>query len=383
MKKSILKAALFTPVSGGRWGLPMLAWGEPGIGKSALIEGLAQEWGMNCEVLSPGERGEGAFGVVPVPTANGTLTYPRPEWTEQFEYGGAGVVFVDEITTAAPALQAPLLGLVLARRIGGHTLPARVRVIAAANPPELAAGGFDLAAPVANRFGHLDWTAPSVEEHTAYMMGGAEGPQEHRSAGEEEERVLQAWPAAWARAVGLETAFLQRRPALKNVCPKAGDPKGSRGWPSDRSWEAATRALASASVHNLCGTDTEEFVASFVGEAAASEWFAFIAEQDLPDPRELLDGAATFVHNPKRLDRTVAVLAGCAALVAPERAEKRPVRAAKLWEIMGDMHKHGADLDVLVPASQVLCKSGLLDLADKSSRELLAALQPVLKAAKL
>lgn len=383
MLKNIIKAALFTPISGGRWGLPLLAWGAPGVGKTSVIEQLAAEWGLVSEVLSPGERGEGAFGVVPVPSTEGTLTYPRPEWTRLFDHGAAGLVFVDEITTAAPALQAPLLGLVLARRIGGHVLPPRVRVLAAANPPEQAAGGFDLAAPVANRFGHLDWYAPSVDEHCAWMLGAASDTVLGGDASAEEARVLDAWPAAWARAVGLETAFLRRRPGLKNVVPQVGDPKASRGWPSDRSWEAATRALASASVHWLTEAETEEFVAGFIGEAAASEWFAWQREVDLPDPAALLDGTATFTPTPLRLDRTMAVLASCAALVTPKGAARRSERASALWQRIGEWSGATAgtprDLDIYVPVAHALVSAGLVILADASKT--LAALQPVLKAA--
>jgi MoxR-like ATPase len=88
--------------------------------------------------------GEGAFGVIPVPDKSGVIKYPPPEWTLAHDEAG-GVVFIDEMSSTPPALQPPLLGLLFARRIGGKTLSARTRVIGAANPPEVAAGGFDLA----------------------------------------------------------------------------------------------------------------------------------------------------------------------------------------------------------------------------------------------
>ena len=140
---NILRAALFTPTGNGEWGLPMLAWSAPGMAKSAKIEDLAASCDLPCEVLSPGERGEGGFGVVPVPKygADGrtpeTLSYPAPDWTERFKEG-RGIVFVDELTTAPPAVQPAMLGLVLRKRIGATVLPPGVRVIAAANPPEQA-----------------------------------------------------------------------------------------------------------------------------------------------------------------------------------------------------------------------------------------------------
>lgn len=385
MRTAIMKAALFTPVSGGRWGLPMLLWGAPGVAKTAIIEELARVWGLPCETLSPGERGEGAFGVVPVPvkTANGiVLSYPRPDWTVNVD--PAGLVFLDEATTAPPALQPPLMGLFLARRIGGFTFGPRVRVFAAANPPELAAGGFDLAPPVANRLGHLDWDAPTVEEHAAFMMRGETGNggvklADAKTALDEEERVLKAWPEPWARARGLETAFLRARPQLKNVCPPAGDPKGSRGWPSDRSWEAATRALTAAEVHGLPDVDKEVFVASFVGEGPASEMFQFAEANDLPDPARVLDGRERFVHSAARLDRTAALLNGCAALVTPTNATRRKERVETLWGMLGDMATQNADLDILAPCAQALTKAGLHD--QKTANKSLAKLYPVIYAA--
>lgn len=389
MKTAILKAALFTPLRGGRWGLPILCWGEPGVAKTALVEDLAMRWGLPCETLSPSERGEGAFGVVPVPgnpdeNGNMLLTYPAPEWTKRFGEDGAGLVFVDEATSTPPALQAPLMGLILARRIGGVVLPKRVRILSAANPVDLAAGGYELSAPVANRMGHLEWSKPTVEEHVQFMLRGESlgDAEDFNDATVEERRVLAEWPHAWAVAVGYETAFLQRRPACKNMCPKAGDPKASRAWASDRTWEMATRAYASATVHGLSDTEREIFVEAFIGHEVASEFFEFISKQDLPDPALLLDGKEKFAHNPQRIDRTVAVLAACTALVSPAKAEHRKDRGIALWKMMESIcDKNKADLDIIIPAAHGLVEAGLQVLVEGAMT--LSKIRPVLKAANV
>lgn len=412
MKTTIVKAALFTPAGRGRWGLPILAWGEPGVAKTAIIEELAALYALPVEVLSPGERGEGAFGVVPVPGASlveierlredlaaqvrdpvelakavdalvrllpTTLHYPRPDWVDKIDAGG--IVFVDELPTAPPALQAPLLGLILARRIGGHKLGPRVRVLGAGNPPELSAGGFDIGAALSNRVCHLDWGRPSVPEHVAYMLRGDldELPAAEFDAEAEEARVEKVWPEAFARARGLEIAFLQARPGLKNQCPKVGDPASQRGWPSDRSWENATRARASADVHGLDAEAREEFVAGFIGAAVASEWAAFEELQDLADPAKVLDGKEKFNHDSARLDRTAALLAGCAALVTPANAAKREDRTQALWALLADLLSLKADQDVMVPATQALVAANLHTV--KGATKALATVQPLLKAA--
>lgn len=401
MKTAILRASLFTPAGRGRWGLPLLFWGEPGVGKSAVLRECARAAGLPCEVLSPGERGEGAFGVVPVPArddaavprgasrgpealarlSSTVLTYPRPEWTRQFDEALAGLVVVDEITTCPPALQPALLGLLLDRRVGGHYLGDRVRVVAAANPPEQAATGYDLPLPVANRVAHVAWGAPSVEEHVAFMLRGdaAEDAAPAIDPVSEEARVMRLWPEAYAQACGLEAAFLTRRPALKNVCPPAGDPRGSRGWPSDRSWEHATRAFATAAVHALTDVERDELVAGFVGDGAAGEMLAFAAEQDLADPAAVLDGRESFRHEAKRLDRTAALLSGCAALVVPAGAAKRADRARALWDLLGAFVAGGADQDVAVPCAAALVRAKLHTAP--GAIKVLAAIQPLLKAA--
>lgn len=381
MKTNILKAALFTPYSKGRWGLPIINWSEPGEGKTSITEEICAGFGLPCITLSPGEMGEGAFGVIPVPDVSGVIKYPPPEWTLQVEDGG--VVFIDEMSSTPPALQPPLLGLLFARRTGGKVLGKRCRVIGAANPPELAAGGFDLAPPVANRCGHIDWTAPTAEEHADYMLRGSTGSRGESivtlDAKGEEARIEKAWPEAWAYAVGLETAFLRRRPELKNKCPKPGDPKAGRAWPSDRSWENATRAFASARVHGLSETERDEFVSAFVGTGVANEFFSFVTEADLPNPADVLDGKEKFKHSARRLDRTAAVLNACVSLVTPTAATKRDARTEALYALMADLMEDKSVMDVLVPPCYSLVKAGLH--VKKGATGVLAKIQPLLKAA--
>lgn len=385
MQIDILKAAWFTPMSRGRWGLPLIIWSMPGEAKTSLVQELCATFNLPCVTLSPGEMGEGAFGVVPVPDLkSGLLRYPAPEWTQGLKEGG--VVFIDEMSSTPPALQPPLLGLLLNGTIGGQTLHPRVRRVGAANPPEVAAAGFDLAPPVANRMGHLDWEAPTVQEHSAYMMrattGGGEGDRKITDAAAEEARVMAAWPDAWARSVGLETAFLQRRPHLKNKPPKMDDAAAGRSWPSDRTWEFAVRALASSETHGLSEAQRDEFVGSFIGTAVCGELMTFIREADLPDPAALLDGKwkGGFKHKPARLDRTHAVLASCAALVAPKNAERRTERIASFYELMHEMLQDNIDHDILVPAAQTLINEGAIH--GGPARKVLSAINPMLRIAK-
>lgn len=377
MKIALMHAAIFTPTKKG-WGLPVLFQDEPGTAKSSVVEAYAERLGLPCEVLSPGERGEGAFGVVPIPV-KGVLTYPKPDWSVKMDGNAGGIVFVDEITTAPKLLQAPMLGLVAAKRIGSHQFGPRVRVIGACNPPALAAGGHDLAAPLANRFGWITWGAPTVDEHTAYMLDAASDQHDEEiDAIAEEARVLAAWGPAYAKAVGLETAFLRAQPQWKNQCPKPGDPAASRAWTSDRTWEMATRAYASAIVHGLDKAALDEFVTAFIGVKAYASWATYIEAADLPDITAFLDGAVKFEHDKRRLDRTAAVINAAAALLTGDsKIARREERAAALWRFMGTI----PSVDLIYPVGQALMKASLHTASE--AIPVLAKLQPVLRKAGL
>ena len=363
MKDALLKAALFTPMPDGGWGLPLLIKGSPGTGKTATIEALGAQWGLPVESLSPGERGEGAFGVTPVPVTNGeiTLSYPAPDWVKKLRgpdgHGEeAGIVFVDELNTAAPAIQPALLGLIQARRIGGHRLGPRVRVLGACNPISQSAGGWDLAPPVANRLGHVDWPAPDAEEWGAWITGGTDAAKPAGSVEAEEARVMAAWPQAYAKACALVASFLRRRPELLSKMPPDGDPAQAAAWPSPRTWEYAARAMAAGWIHGLSGVEQDELIQAFVGASAGGELGAWIDEQDLPDPAEVLDCKVAWGPDPRRIDRTEAVLSACAALVKTA-ADPGSKRLKVLWGLISSA-ADGAK-DVVIPAMRMLVKAGL------------------------
>jgi hypothetical protein len=288
-------------------------------------------------------------------------------------------VLLDELSCAPPALQAPLLGLVLDRQIGSYQLGPRVRVMGAANPPEQAAAGWDLAPPLANRFIHLQWAALSADRWADGLASEwREEPRGATSIEAEEARVLAEWPRAWASATATIGGFLRRRPELLSKMPPAGDPAASGAWPSPRSWEAAARLYAAASIHSLSDEARDTLIAGAVGQAACIELLVWARDLDLPDPAALLDGAINWTHDPRRLDRTVAVLSACAALLSQSGAAKAPSsRQERLWALVGSVLADAPDASV--PAVRQLVRARLT--AHKSARPVLARLQPVLAAA--
>jgi hypothetical protein len=385
-----MHAAFFTPLSGGRWGLPIVFEGIPGIAKSSLVRDFAAKCEVPLHILDA-SSGEGAYGVIPMPMDHkGVLStrYPIPEWAVDMLTNDVGVVFVDELTSTPPLIQAAQMALILDRRIGGHTLPQRVRILGACNPTDQATYGHEIAAPLANRCVWVHVDPPSVEEHASYMMGlTSDKSQEKVSASQEEARVLAEWPKAWATAVGLEIGFLSRNQGYKNGVPTdtSGQQKkgsdigiGIKSFPSDRSWEAATRAIATGIVHNLSTEETNDLIAGCIGSTAMNLVRTYQAECDLPDTSNLLDGKVSFTHSQIRPDRSAAVISSCTALVIPKSCPNREKRASALWKLLESLQLIMKDL--AIPATKALVDNGLVR---PEGVKVLASVEPILSASKV
>jgi len=383
---SILKAAFFTPGPRGIWGLPLRIVGKPGTAKTDLVTQSAAEVGLPTKVVIASLRDPTDFLGFPVVKGDGSVRYAPPDWALEVSQLGRAVVFFDEINTCSPATQAALLRVVLDRVVGEFALPPTIRIVAAQNGVDDAAGGYDLAAPLANRFGTLsDWAGPDADAWTTWLVGsGSFGVETIRSAEQLEDSVALRWPEAYSFATGVVSAFIRSRPTLLHSQPASNSPQASLSWPSHRTWAMATRALAASKIHQLTEDETDRYAGSFVGPSAMSELRTFIAHVDLPDPALLLDCKIRWKHDKDRLDRTVAVLSACANLVLPKTAQRRSERAIVLWNILTEVAKKSAD--VAWPTVRQLCRQGDELIRDGKKlrgevKEILQRFQPMLVSA--
>ncbi|MEU1168154.1 MoxR family ATPase, partial [Streptomyces sp. NPDC005921] len=126
--------------------LPVLLWGEPGIGKTAALTQLAETLELPLTTVIASVHEPSDFSGLPVvgddPAVQGVPMAP-PDWAIRLVKAGRGLLFLDELSTAPPAVQAALLRLVLERRVGALRLPPGVRIVAAANPRSSAADGWE------------------------------------------------------------------------------------------------------------------------------------------------------------------------------------------------------------------------------------------------
>ena len=263
-----------------------LVSGPPGCGKSRTIEAFARAMSRQCYTLIGSLREPADVGGYPYPV-HGEQPYMAvmpPKWAQDCQ-NGQWVLFLDELTTCPPAVQAALLGVIAENRVGDAVLPDTVWKLAACNPPDCAANGSELEPPLANRLCHLTWETDT--EAWQRGMGNALGfPQPS----------FVPLPPDWEKCVGRNTglvgAFHKHKPGLLEAYPK-DRAKTSGPWPSIRSWTNA--AICAAALEAIDAEPLLRYraVAGCVGEEAALEFQTWEQSLDLPDPEVWLSQAET------------------------------------------------------------------------------------------
>ena len=281
-----LLVAMQTPM-GGRLGVPALVWGEPGQGKTSFVESLASPtfpvYQLIASIHDPTD-----FGGMPFCAGDRVQMLPL-EWAVELAEAGRGVLLLDDITTATPAVQAALLRVVLERRVGSLQLPPEVRVVAAANPPESMAGGWELSAPLANRFLHIDWDLSARKFAEALRHGFTPARLPDIDVG------LHALAAGNWRSI--VAAFLTVQPSLRNTRPAEDE----HAFATPRSWEAfAVNLLASCELlgqtpcpgDDFCPPLCARLLVGAIGSGPAAAFLGFLKNLQFPNPDEVLDGTA-------------------------------------------------------------------------------------------
>lgn len=244
--------------------LSLMIWGPPGIGKSSIVAATADRLNMEFIDLRLSQLAPTDLRGLPVPE-NGISKWLPPEFLPR---AGEGVLFLDEINMAPPAMQGVAQQLILDRRVGSYRVPPGWLIWAAGNRKVDRAMVFDMPSALANRFVHLE-VAPDADSFRSWGLANGIA-----------ETVL---------------AFLAFRPALAHQI----DPKHP-AWPSPRSWTMASALL-----------DAGLSIAPAVGEGPAAEYQAFQAVYgDLPELHFIVEGKGGALAFPTETSARYATVVG-------------------------------------------------------------------------
>ena len=298
---------------------PVCLWGPPGIGKTALLQALAKDMGARLETLI-GSTLDPTDIARPVVGTDGQVELVcAPAFrrvAEALARGEQAILFFDEMGSTPQSVQAAFLRVVHERVVGDVSLRG-CRIVAAANPLDQAAGGWDLAPAAANRWLHLDWSV-DVEEWCAGEIAG----------------WGQARTPEHAAASSLIASWIRNRPNVLIDCPTQLE-KAQRGWPSPRSWSALAGVLAmidAPTAKAAALTEAGHVLAHGLVGVAATEFLHWVADQNLPRPEDVISGKEKLPTD--RADRQRAAMESVISY-----AIHRKVDPARVWEVLQTCRK--------------------------------------------
>ena len=299
MKPSLVRALIereFEAAVSGTDHTPVLLWGPPGVGKSAIVASVAHAHQVPLVDIRLAQMEPTDLRGIPFREGDG-VTWAVPRMLpDAVRHGPRGILFLDELTSAVPTVTAAAYQLILDRRLGEYRVPAGWAIVAAGNRHGDRGVTYQMPAPLANRFAHYDVDAD-----------------------------LDDW-VQWADEMHIDpriVAFLRFRPDLLFAFDAA---RTAAAFPSPRTWVFAARALAKFSDHPEL---LAEALAGCVGASAALALRAFMQHiAALPDPAVVLADDSIAIPEPVELQyalatslaRHIARLVGPAQSLAIDRA---------------------------------------------------------------
>jgi len=246
---------------------PVMIWGAPGIGKSDLVAGIAEEYSNSLliDVRLPLWEPTDIKGIPYYNSTSNTMEWappselPSKETADKYDIV---VLFLDELNGAAPAVQAAAYQLILNRRVGTYRLPDNVVIVAAGNRETDKGVTYRMPKPLANRFVHYE-----IRVDFDDWLNWAAGKNIHPDV------------------VGYLTFS---KSDLYNFDPQSND----RSFATPRSWSFVSETLRDA--EDFSDEEVTDMVAGAVGEGTALKFKAHrkVASK-LPNPTLILRGEIT------------------------------------------------------------------------------------------
>lgn len=254
---------------------PLFSWGPPGIGKSDLAQQVTNQYDnsllidLRLALLEPTDLRGYPFRNPSTNTMEWSPPTDLPSLEEAKNYNLV-VLFLDELNSAPPSVQAAAYQLILNRRIGKYKLPDNVRILAAGNRDTDRGVTYRMPAPLANRFRHISMVA----DHEDWIT--------------------------WAINNNVHPDVVGYLSYAKSNLFKFDPKSNSPAFPTPRSWVSTSRALAIPEFSQIDDAEQHIEVAGIIGEGVAGE---FIEHRRVADKMPLPEDVAS--RRVKELDRSM------------------------------------------------------------------------------
>ena len=235
--------------------IPVFVWGSPGIGKSSIIKQIALDKGLKfvdlrLSLLDPTDL----KGIPFFDKDNHEAVWASPNFLPK-EPDSKGILFLDEINTAPPSVQASAYQLVLDRKVGDYELPEGWSIVAAGNHESDRGVVYRMPPPLANRFVHLNM-----------------------------EVSFEDWKG-WAYENGIESSIIAFLHYDNEKLFDFDPSKNQKSFPTPRSWEYVDKILSSG----IDATLLMDIISGAVGSESATAFMSFRkVMHKLPDIDKLL-----------------------------------------------------------------------------------------------
>jgi hypothetical protein len=244
--------------------IPVFVWGSPGIGKSSIIKQIANEKelefvDLRLSLLDPTDL----KGIPFFDQENNQAVWASPNFLPN-NPDSKGILFLDEINTAPPSVQASAYQLVLDRKVGDYELPNGWSIVAAGNHESDRGVVYRMPPPLANRFVHLSM-----------------------------EVSFEDWKG-WAYSNGIDSSIIAFLHYDSTKLFDFDPSKNQKSFPTPRSWEY---------VHKILNSGIEpvfliDIISGAVGNESAIAFMSFRKVMNrLPDIEKLLNNEEVEVEH--------------------------------------------------------------------------------------
>ena len=292
--------------------IPAMMWGQPGAGKSSVAAQTSAALSMALSDVRLAQLDPVDLRGIPWRDEDGRTRWAPPTFLPGPD-DPATVLFLDELSSCVPMVQASAYQLCLERRIGEYHLPETTRILAAGNRAEDKAVVNRMSTALASRFVHLDMKV----DPDAWIEWAINGARPSTAA-------LSVKPLDGTEDMAIEVIlFLKYKPEMISTF----DPRSKEmAYACPRTWEFVSRLVHAGLTANT--TVEMALLRGTIGEGPAIEFASFLEVfKEIPPPESVL-ADPTGVSIPHKPDVVIA-LAGALARRAEDHNMDSIVAFAK------------------------------------------------------